>query len=66
MDEIIFAKVFALKVEADSINAEIEMMKLINTLRPKGSYPAYSKREFNMKVGQLRGIASDLQALGRG
>lgn len=65
MDVILLARIFALKVEADAVNAFIEYMKIENITRidTEGN-PAYGAERFEEKSNQLTNIANELRGIG--
>ena len=67
MDEILLSRVFALKVQADAVNACIEGMKATNEVcRLNGVHPTYSQNIFDECRDELLGLANELNDYGRG
>ncbi|MCK5601548.1 hypothetical protein KAR91_06765 [Candidatus Pacearchaeota archaeon] len=67
MDEILLSRIFALKVQADAINAELMAMSTDNAQRKEhGCAQAYGCENFQHKSDELQGIADELNQTGRG
>jgi len=67
MDTVILARVYALVAQMNSIVVEVEGMKALNAERLVEVYaPGHPMEDFFRLSSDLRGIADELNILGRG